>query len=61
MDILSDLEWRDRYRMFSVPLNAKLKAARFFHVAAEKVLALDSSVQSTGLRPGLIAGGRVSY
>jgi hypothetical protein len=58
---VSDLEWRGRYRMFSVPLNDKLRAARFFHVAAEQVLALDATVQSTGLRPGLIAGARVSY
>ena len=58
---INDLEWRGRYRMFSVPLNAKLKAARFFHVAAERVVALESSIQSTGLRSALLAGARVSY
>ena len=58
---VNDLEWRGRYRMFSVSLNAKLEAARFFHVAAEKIVALDSSVESTGLRPGLISSARIGY
>jgi hypothetical protein len=58
---VNDLEWRGRYRMFSVSLNAKLEAARFFHVAAEKIVALDSSIESTGLRPALISSARIDY
>ena len=58
---VNDLEWQGRYRMFSVPLNAKLKAARFFHVAAEKIVALDSSNQATGFRTGPIASARFEY
>jgi hypothetical protein len=42
-------------------MSARLKAARSFHVAAERVLALDSSIQSTGLRPRLIASARLSF
>jgi hypothetical protein len=59
--MVNDLEWQGRYRMFSVPLTAKLTAARFYHVAAEKVVALDSSNRTTGLRPGLIASARFTF
>jgi hypothetical protein len=58
---VSDLEWRGRYRMFSVPLNTKLAASHFFHVDAERVVALDPSIQSTGLRSTVISGVRLSY
>jgi len=58
---INDLEWQGRYRMFSVALNARLKAARFFHVAAERVVSLDSSIQSTGLRSAPIASARVGF
>jgi len=58
---INDLEWRGTYRMFSVALNPKLAAARSFHVAAERVVALDSSIQSTGLRSAPIASARISY
>jgi len=58
---VSDLEWRGRYRMFSVSLNAKLKAARFVHVAAEKIVALDSTITPMGLRSEIIASARLSF
>jgi len=58
---INDLEWRGTYRMFSVAVNPKLAAARSFHVAAERIVALDSSIQSTGLRSAPIASARISY
>jgi hypothetical protein len=58
---INDLEWRGRYRMFSVALNPRLREARAFQVGAEKVVALDFSIASTGLRPSTMAGARVSF
>jgi hypothetical protein len=58
---VNDLEWRGRYRMFSVPLNAKLETARFFHVAAERIVALDNRIEPTGLRTDPISSARIAY
>jgi hypothetical protein len=58
---VNDLEWRGRYRMFSVLLNERLKRARSFHVAAEKVVALDRRIESTGLRSAPIASARITF
>ena len=59
--MVNDPEWQGRYRMFTLPLPAQLRTARFFYVAAEKVVALNGAIQSTGLVPELIAGARVNF
>ncbi len=58
---VSDLEWRDCFRMFSFPLTPALKKAAFFEVDAERIVALDPTVQSTGLRSASIAGARFDF
>jgi len=58
---VNDLEWQNRYRMFSVPLNARLEAARSFYVSADRIVALDSRAEPTGLRTAPISSARISY
>jgi hypothetical protein len=60
-EMVNDLEWRGRYRMFSVALNSRLKASRAFHVTAEKVTSLDPSNQTTGLRSQAIATAEFTF
>lgn len=59
--MVNDLEWQGRYRMFTFPLNPVLRTARSFYVVGEKVVALNSAIQSTGLVPELIAGAHVAF
>ncbi len=58
--MINDLEWRGRYRMVSLPLSPRLKAARHVQVVGERVARLDSSVM-TGLIPQLIASARMAF
>ncbi len=58
--MINDLEWRGRYRMVSLPLSPRLKAARYVQVVGERVARLDSSVM-TGLIPQLIASARMAF
>jgi hypothetical protein len=58
--MINDLEWRGQYRMFSLPLSAKLTTARYFQVVGERVARLEHSL-ATGLIPELIASARVGF
>jgi hypothetical protein len=58
--MINDLEWRDRYRMVSLPVSPRLKAARYFQVVGERVARLDPSLM-TGLIPELIGSARVGF
>jgi len=58
--MINDLEWRGRYRMVSLPLSPRLKAARHVQVVGERVVRLDSSMM-TGLIPQLIASAQLVF
>jgi hypothetical protein len=58
--MINDLEWRGRYRMVSLPLSPRLKAARHVQVVGERVVRLDASMM-TGLIPQLIASAQLVF